>query len=103
VKGIKRQLTAVKTILGVSNISISLADYPRPVHGLDMAIVNYTKICSFYKIPHEQIELVRQQIFRDETNGDPLQKYIPHFLWDQGQSPGIDPWPLWKTYRSMTS
>jgi hypothetical protein len=46
---------------------------------------------------------VRKLIFHDETNGDPLQKYIPHFLWDQGQSPGIDPWPLWKTYRSMTS
>jgi len=43
----------VKTILGVSNISFGLDAYPRLVHGLDMAIVNYTEIYPLYKIPHE--------------------------------------------------
>jgi len=55
IKRIKQELPDVKTILGVSNISFGLDAYPRRVlnsvfmheavdHGLDMAIVNYTKI-----------------------------------------------------------
>jgi 5-methyltetrahydrofolate--homocysteine methyltransferase len=62
VKRIKRELPDVKTILGVSNISFGLDAYPRRVlnsvfmheavdNGLDMAIVNYTKIYPLYKIP----------------------------------------------------
>ena len=58
---IKKELPSVKTILGVSNISFGLDAYPRRVlnsvfmheavdHGLDMAIVNYTKIYPLYKI-----------------------------------------------------
>ena len=55
VERIKKELPNVKTILGVSNISFGLDAYPRRVlnsvfmheavnRGLDMAIVNYTKI-----------------------------------------------------------
>ena len=72
----------VKTILGVSNISFGLDAYARRVlnsvfmheavnHGLDMAIVNYTKIYPLYKIPEVEVELARKLIFRDESNGDP--------------------------------
>ena len=68
VERIKKELPSVKTILGVSNISFGLDAYPRRVlnsvfmheavdHGLDMAIVNYTKIYPLYKIPQEEVEL----------------------------------------------
>jgi 5-methyltetrahydrofolate--homocysteine methyltransferase len=33
-------------------------------HGLDMAIVNYTKIYPLYKIPQEEVDLARKLIFR---------------------------------------
>ena len=39
--------------------------------GLDMAIVNYSKIYPLYKIPEEEIELARKLIFRDETERRP--------------------------------
>ena len=52
----------MKTILGISNISFGLAAYSRRVlnsvflheavdSGLDMAIINYSKIYPLYKIP----------------------------------------------------
>src|ERR1700736_2386978 len=90
VERIKKELPDVKTILGVSNISFGLDAYPRRVlnsvfmheavdHGLDMAIVNYTKIYPLYKIPQEEVDLARKLIFRDESDGDPLQKYMNRF------------------------
>ncbi|MGA8524990.1 MAG: homocysteine S-methyltransferase family protein, partial [Candidatus Sulfotelmatobacter sp.] len=90
VEKIKKELPNVKTILGVSNISFGLDAYPRRVlnsvfmheavnRGLDMAIVNYTKIYPLYKIPQEEVDLARKLIFRDESDGDPLQKYMNHF------------------------
>jgi 5-methyltetrahydrofolate--homocysteine methyltransferase len=96
VKRIKQELAEVKTILGVSNISFGLDVYPRRVlnsvfmheavdHGLDMAIVNYTKIYPLYKIPQEEVDLARKLIFRDESDGDPLQKYINHFAGMKGK------------------
>src|SRR5207302_3572095 len=96
VKAIKEQLPDVHTILGVSNISFGLDAYPRRVlnsvfmheavnNGLDMAIVNYTKIYPLYKIPKEEIELARKLIFRDESNGDPLQRYMQHFAGREGK------------------
>src|ERR1700681_1199359 len=68
VKRIKQELPEVKTILGVSNISFGLDAYPRRVlnsvfmheavnNGLDMAIVNYSKIYPLYKIPQEEVDL----------------------------------------------
>src|SRR5437588_1444803 len=96
VKGIKQELPEVKTILGVSNISFGLDAYPRRVlnsvfmheavdNGLDMAIVNYTKIYPLYKIPQEEVELARKLIYRDTSDGDPLQKYMNHFAGLKGK------------------
>src|ERR1051326_3184005 len=55
-------------------------------HGLDMAIVNYTKIYPLCKIPQEEVELARQLIHRDANSaGDPLQKYMAHFAGMKGK------------------
>src|SRR5271165_2311321 len=96
-KMIKKELPEVKTILGVSNISFGLDIYSRRVlnsvfmheavnHGLDMAIVNYTKIYPLYKIPQDEVELARKLIFRDESAGDPLQIYMQHFAGTKGKA-----------------
>jgi 5-methyltetrahydrofolate--homocysteine methyltransferase len=96
VKRIKQELPDVKTVLGVSNISFGLDVYPRRVlnsvflheaveNGLDVAIVNYSKIYPLYKIPHEEVELARKLIFRDTSNGDPLQVYMQHFAGTKGK------------------
>jgi 5-methyltetrahydrofolate--homocysteine methyltransferase len=90
VERIKKELPEVKTLLGVSNISFGLNVYPRRVlnsvfmheavnHGLDMAIVNYSKIYPLYKIPEAEVELARKLIFYDKSAGDPLQIYMAHF------------------------
>src|SRR5882724_5736481 len=97
VERIKKELPGVKTILGVSNISFGLDAYPRRVlnsvfmheavdHGLDMAIVNYTKIYPLYKIPQEEVELARKLIHRNTSNGDPLQVYMNHFAGSKGKA-----------------
>ena len=96
IERIKKELPDVKTILGVSNISFGLDAYPRRVlnsvfmheavnHGLDMAIVNYTKIYPLYKIPQEEVELARKLIYRDRSAGDPLQVYMQHFAGSKGK------------------
>src|SRR4051812_25082052 len=90
VKGIKQELPDVKTLLGVSNISFGLDAYPRRVlnsvfmheavdNGLDMAIVNYSKIYPLYKIPQAEVELAKRLIYYDQSHGDPLQVYMAHF------------------------
>ena len=95
VRRIKQELPEVHTILGVSNISFGLAVYARRVlnsvfmheavnNGLDMAIVNYSKIYPLYKIPQEEVELARKLIFHDTSAGDPLQIYMAHFAGLQG-------------------
>jgi 5-methyltetrahydrofolate--homocysteine methyltransferase len=97
VKRIKQEVPEVHTILGVSNISFGLDVYPRRVlnsvfmheavsNGLDMAIVNYTKIYPLYKIPHEEVELARRLIYGDDKDGDPLQRYMQHFSGMTGQT-----------------
>jgi len=97
VRRIKQELPDVKTILGVSNVSFGLNAYARRVlnsvfmHeavecGLDMAIVNYSKIYPLYKIPEAEVELARKLIFQDGSVGDPLQAYMAHFAAMQGQS-----------------
>jgi 5-methyltetrahydrofolate--homocysteine methyltransferase len=96
VERIKKELPEVKTILGVSNISFGLDAYPRRVlnsvfmheavdHGLDMAIVNYTKIYPLYKIPQEEVELARKLIYREGAGSDPLQTYMAHFAGMKGK------------------
>jgi len=96
VKRIKQELPEVSTVLGVSNISFGLDIYPRRVlnsvfmheavdNGLDMAIVNYSKIYPLYKIPQEEVDLARKLIYRDNSNGDPLQVYMQHFAGTKGK------------------
>src|SRR5581483_8420116 len=90
IKKIKQELPDVKTILGVSNISFGLDAYPRRVlnsvfmheavnYGLDMAIVNYSKIYPLYKIPDAEVEIAHKLIYQDRTAGDPLQAYMAFF------------------------
>ncbi len=90
VKLLKQELPECKTILGVSNISFGLSTYSRRVlnsvflkeavdRGLDMAIVNYSKIYPLYKIPEREVELARKLIFRDTAEGDPLQVFMAYF------------------------
>jgi 5-methyltetrahydrofolate--homocysteine methyltransferase len=57
-------------------------------YGLDMAIVNYTKIYPLYKIPHEEVELARKLIYQDRSDGDPLQRYMQHFAATKGKIQG---------------
>jgi len=96
VKAIKAELPEVKTILGVSNISFGLNAYSRRIlnsvfmheavdHGLDMAIVNYSKIYPLYKIPEAEVELARKLIYFDQSNGNPLQAYMAHFAGTKGK------------------
>ena len=96
VKRIKEELPEVKTVLGVSNISFGLDAYPRRVlnsvfmheavdNGLDMAIVNYTKIYPLYKISQEEVDLARKLIYQDRSAGDPLQIYMQHFAGKKGK------------------
>jgi len=96
VKRIRQELPEVKTVLGVSNISFGLDAYPRRVlnsvflheaveNGLDIAIVNYTKIYPLYKIPQEEVELARKLIYQDRSSGDPLQVYMQHFAGKKGK------------------
>jgi 5-methyltetrahydrofolate--homocysteine methyltransferase len=97
IKRIKHELPEVKTILGVSNISFGLDAYSRRVlnsvfmheavdQGLDIAIINYSKTYPLYKLPQEEVELARRLIFRDERDGDPLQKYMQHFAGTKGKA-----------------
>ena len=90
VRRIKEELPEVNTILGVSNISFGLSTYSRQVlnsvfmheavnNGLDMAIVNYSKIYPLYKIPQAEVELAKRLIYFDQSHGDPLQVYMAHF------------------------
>ena len=95
-KAIKTELPEVKTILGVSNISFGLNAYSRRIlnsvfmheavdNGLDMAIVNYSKIYPLYKIPEAEVDLARKLIYYDQSNGDPLQVYMAHFAGTKGK------------------
>ncbi len=101
VKRIKKELPNVKTILGVSNISFGLDAYPRRVlnsvfmheavdHGLDMAIVNYTKIYPLYKIPQEEVDLARKLIYRDESDGRSAAEIHAPLCRAQGQAGRFD-------------
>jgi 5-methyltetrahydrofolate--homocysteine methyltransferase len=96
VEGIKRALPECRTILGVSNISFGLNAYARRVlnsvfmseaveRGLDLAIVNYSKIYPLYKIPEAEVELARKLIHGDRGAGDPLQRYMAHFAAMKGR------------------
>ncbi len=84
IRSIKEAMPGVKTILGVSNISFGFEPRIRHVlnsvfmhyaveHGLDMAIVNASKIMPLYKIDEKELEYHRKLIFDERTpNYDPL-------------------------------
>jgi len=97
IKRIKQEIPEVRTILGVSNISFGLDAYPRRVlnsvfmheatdNGLDLAIVNYSKIYPLYKIPQEEVALAQKLIHQDRSAGDPLQVVHGAFCRNQGQA-----------------
>ena len=81
---IKKEFPGVHTSLGVSNVSFGLSPQARHVlnsvflhyaveAGLDMAIVNASKILPLYKIPPEEREICRKIIFDERTaDSDPL-------------------------------
>jgi 5-methyltetrahydrofolate--homocysteine methyltransferase len=96
VEGIKKAMPECKTILGVSNVSFGLNAYARRVlnsvfmreavdHGLDMAIVNYSKIYPLYKLPEAEVALALKLVYADRTAGDPLQNYMNHFAAMKGR------------------
>ena len=103
VRLLKKELPECRTILGVSNISFGLSTYSRRVlnsvflkeavdRGLDMAIVNYSKIYPLYKIPEKEVDLARKLIFRDNSDGDPLQVYMGYFA-NLQKDPNAEPEP----------
>ncbi len=111
VRLLKQELPECKTILGVSNISFGLSTYSRRVlnsvflkeavdRGLDMAIVNYSKIYPLYKIPEKEVDLARRLIFReraqdesgDTSGGDPLQVFMAYFA-NLQKDPNAEPEP----------
>lgn len=91
IKMIKEQLPGVKTILGVSNISFGFDAGIRQVlnsvflhyaveYGLDMAIVNASKILPLYKIEEEEREFHRKLIFDERTaDYDPLFALLDYY------------------------
>ena len=54
-------------------------------NGLDMAIVNYSKIYPLYKVPEAEVDVARKRIFQDRSNGDPLQFYMKYFAGTTGK------------------
>src|SRR4029079_10613209 len=85
---IKRELTGVSTILGVSNVSFGLTPEARGVlnsvflhhcvqAGLDAAIVNPAHIRPYAEISKEERELADDLVFNKRT--DALQRFIEHF------------------------
>lgn len=88
---IKREFPEVHTSLGVSNVSFGLAPQARHIlnsvflhlavdSGLDMAIVNASRIIPLYRIPAEDRELCRKLIFDERTaEYDPLRAFLKHY------------------------
>lgn len=96
---IKKHLPGVKTILGVSNISFGFAPRIRQIlnsvflhyaveSGLDMAIVNASKILPLYKIEEEEREFHRKLIFDERTDDyDPLFALLDYY--EKQKSSGV--------------
>ncbi len=88
---IKTNLPAVKTILGVSNISFGLSAHSRHIlnsvfldeclkAGLDAAIIHAKKIIPVFKIDPKEYRLARNIVMNEWVDGkDPLHTFIQHF------------------------
>jgi 5-methyltetrahydrofolate--homocysteine methyltransferase len=83
IRGIKRELPGVKTILGVSNVSFGIDPQARValnsvfLHyaieaGLDAAIVHASKIMPLAQIEPEVREVCRRLVFNERAASDPL-------------------------------
>ena len=91
IKLIKEKFKGVKTILGLSNISFGLNPYTRQIlnslmlyhsvkNGLDLAILNASKIIPVAKIEQDDRTLFDDLIFdRRSENYDPLKKILHKF------------------------
>ncbi|MCS6976600.1 MAG: methionine synthase [Gemmatales bacterium] len=90
IRRIRAELPGASTWLGLSNISFGLDPYPRQVvnsvflrlaldAGLDIAILNASKILPLHEIDPEGRELARRLLLNDRRDGDPLQAIIAHY------------------------
>jgi 5-methyltetrahydrofolate--homocysteine methyltransferase len=88
IRRIKAEVPAVKTSLGVSNVSFGVSPRPRAVlnsvflhhaveAGLDLAMVNPNHITPYSEIPDEERELTDDLVFNRAP--DALEKFIAHF------------------------
>lgn len=91
IKVIKEKFKGVLTILGLSNVSFGLNPYTRQIlnslmlyhavkNGLDLAILNASKIIPISKITDEDRKLFNDLLFdKRELNYDPLKKILQKF------------------------
>lgn len=91
IKLIKANLPDVRVSLGISNVSFGFNEYARSIlnsvflyyaveSGLDIAIVNVSKILPLFKISEDEIEVCRKLIFDDRTEDyDPLEAFLEKF------------------------
>jgi len=91
IKLIKEKFKGVRTILGLSNVSFGLNPYTRQIlnslmlyhsvkNGLDLAILNASKIIPVAKISEEDRKLFNDLIFDKRTEDyDPLKKILQKF------------------------
>ncbi len=92
IRGIKKELPGVFTVLGLSNISFGLPPHTRKIlnsvflheaieAGLDAAIVDPSKILPLSRIPDEDREMCLNLIYNRDTTAEqtPLMALINHF------------------------
>lgn len=91
IKEIKQKFPLVQTILGLSNVSFGLNPYTRQMlnsmmlyyavkHGLDLAILNSSKIIPIAKISDEDKKLFTDLIYDNRTaDYDPLKEILAKF------------------------
>ena len=94
---VKQRYPLVKTILGLSNVSFGLNPYPRQIlnsmmlyhavkSGLDMAILNASKILPVAKIEQEDRKMYEDLIFdKRSENYDPLKTILAKFTSIKGK------------------
>lgn len=94
IRRIKRELSSVRTILGVSNISFGLPPAGRRIltsvflheallAGLDAAIINTKRIVPYHMISEEERLLCARLIKNDGGVLDPLKALIEHYSKDR--------------------
>lgn len=91
IRYVKEKHPGVQTILGLSNVSFGLAPYPRQIlnslmlyhavkTGLDMAILNASKIIPVARIEPEDARIAEDLLFDRRAEGyDPLKAFLARF------------------------